>query len=78
MSYFRQFIIHFSLVDRPLYDLPRTNANFVFEKEEQHAFNTLKENLLKAPVLAIYSTKAETKLHCDTSLCGFGSILFQK
>ena len=41
-------------------------------------FSTLKEKLVKAPVLAIYNFKDEIELHCDASALGFGAVLCQK
>lgn len=77
-SYFRRFIKNFSLIAKPLYDLLRKNAVFCFGPEEYHAFVTLKQSLISEPVLAIYSPKLKTELHCDASCNGFGAILLQK
>lgn len=77
-SYFRRFIPSFSLVAKPLYDLIKKNAVFKFNFEENAAFETLKKCLSSKPILAIYSPRAETELHCDASASGFGGILLQK
>lgn len=77
-SYFRRFIAKFSLIAKPLHDLLRKDAIFVFGAVEQHAFDTLRGQLSKAPVLSIYSPSAETELHCDASSYGYGSVLLQK
>ena len=42
------------------------------------AFLTLKEILEKAPVLQLYISNRETKLHCYASKEGYGSILLQR
>jgi len=77
-SYFRRFIPGFSVLAKPLYDLTRKNAIFKFGATESAAVETLKNYLSDGPVLAIYSPRAETELHCDASVGGFGGILLQK
>lgn len=77
-SYFRKFIEKFAIIAKPLYTLLKKDASFVYGETERNAFETLKAKLLKAPVLAIYSPKAHTELHCDASAHGFGAILFQQ
>lgn len=49
---------------------------FTYECEE--AFNTLRDALAAAPVLAIYNPNRETELHTDASSHGFGAVLLQK
>lgn len=77
-SYFCRFIQNFSAIAKPLYDLIKKNVDFVFSEKEQQAFNYLRSDLTKSPVLAIYSPTAGTELHCDASSTGFGTILLQK
>lgn len=77
-SYFRRFIAKFSLIAKPLHDLLKKDTTFVFGDVEQRAFDTLRDQLSKAPVLSIYSLTADTELHCDASSYGYGSVLLQK
>lgn len=56
----------------------KKNATFRFETSEYNAFETLKNCLASQPLLAIYSPKLETELHCDASASGFGAILMQR
>lgn len=77
-SYFRRFIPSFSILAKPLYDLVKKNAKFEFTAKQYSAFENLKERLASKPILAIYSPTAETELHCDASISGFGAILLQK
>jgi len=53
-GYFRRFIANFSIIAKPLHTLLQKNIDFYFGDNEQHAFNTLKEKLLKSPILCIY------------------------
>lgn len=77
-SYFRKFVRDFSIIAKPLYDILKKDAKFVFGKEELHAFETLKNKLIDSPVLSIYNPSAETELHCDASNLGFGAVLLQR
>lgn len=77
-SFFRRFIKNFSRIAKPLYDLLKKDAKFQFEEKEYIAFETLKNCLASRPILAIYSPKLETELHCDASSSGFGAILMQR
>lgn len=77
-SYFRKFIKDFSINAKPLYDVTRKNVEFRFGDEQQRVFETLKDCLINAPILSIYSPHDETELHCDASAMGFGAILLQK
>lgn len=77
-SYFRRFIKNFSIIAKPLYDLVRKNATFQFGPEQNRVFELLKKMLSTQPILAIYSPKLLTELHCDASASGFGAILLQK
>lgn len=76
-SYFRRFIRDFSLCAKPLYD-SINKSEFSFGPTEFEAFETLKSYLVAQPILAIYSPKLQTELHCDASASGYGAILMQK
>lgn len=77
-SYFKRFIKDFSIIARPLYRLLKKDVVFEFGERERNAFVTLKNKLVEAPILAVYNPNANTELHCDASIHGFGAILLQK
>ena len=77
-SYFRRFIPHFSVIAKPLYDLAKKNAKFEFNESHYNAFESLKTHLISKPILATYSPEAETELHCDASITGYGAMLLQR
>jgi len=56
----------------------KADAKFEFGEKERRAFLHLKEILCSKPVLRLYKTNAETELHTDASMHGFGAILLQK
>ncbi|XP_018406547.1 PREDICTED: uncharacterized protein LOC108782710, partial [Cyphomyrmex costatus] len=70
-SYFRRFVKNFSIIAKPLYDLIKKNVAFKFGPEENRVFELLKNLLSSQPILAIYSPKLVTELHCDASASGF-------
>lgn len=75
---FRKFVEGFSVVVKPLYDATRKNVDFQFGETENRAFESLKDRMMSAPILSIYSSQSENELHCDASAIGFGAILLQK
>lgn len=77
-QYFRRFVAGFSRVAYPLTNLLKKDAKFEFNEECLAAFNTLKQLLVKAPVLTIYDPTKETELHTDASSQGYGIVLLQK
>lgn len=77
-SYFRRFIPSFSHIAKPLKNLTKPGAKFVFDESCMVAFITLRDKLITPPVLALYNPQKETELHCDASSDGFGGILLQK
>jgi len=70
--------IQCSLIARPLSNLLKANVKFEFNEKERCAFLCLKEKLCAKPVLKLYKINAETELHTDASMNGFGAILLQK
>lgn len=77
-SYFRKFVQNFSRIAKPLTELLKKGGPFPLSEQEKYAFNTLKEALSSAPVLAIYNPSSETELHTDASSHGFGAVLMQR
>lgn len=79
-SYYRRYIRHFSDVAGPLYRLTQTGVPFEWSPECCHAFQSLKDALTSAPVLAYprFDTNAAPfVLHTDASDHGLGAVLEQ-
>lgn len=69
---------NFAQTASPLTDLLKQSNEFIWTKEREEAFNTLKQNLLRVLVLKVYNPKAwKTELHTDASSKGIGAILLQ-
>ncbi|GKG28130.1 putative reverse transcriptase domain-containing protein, partial [Tanacetum coccineum] len=47
-------------------------------QEEEEAFQTLKQNLYSAPILALPEGTEDFVVYCDASLKGFGAVLMQR
>lgn len=77
-SYFRRFVHSFSRIAKPLCDLLKSDAVFVFDNACVSAFQQLRDALSSAPILVLYNPKRDTELHTDASACGFGAVLLQK
>lgn len=77
-GYFRKFISGYSTIARPLSNLLRADVKFQFGAAERNAFERLKIILSERPVLSLFRIGAETELHTDASIHGYGAILLQK
>ena len=76
-SYYRRFVRGFSKTAQPLNRLTRKGVEFVWTPECQTAFETLKQMLITAPVLAYPSFDREFVLETDASTMGLGAVLAQ-
>lgn len=76
-SYYRRFIEGFSNIAAPLHALAKKSARFIWGPEQQEAFETLKERLITAPVLAMPIDDGLYYLDTDASDTGLGAVLTQ-
>ncbi|UYV70961.1 hypothetical protein LAZ67_8001260, partial [Cordylochernes scorpioides] len=74
-SYYRRFIKEFSKIAYPLQILTRKNQRFVWGKEQESSFLTLKEKLSSPEVLTHYDPNKPIGLHTDASDQGLGAVL---
>ena len=77
-SYYRRFIKDFATVTKPLHKLTSKDSKFVWTKECQESFDTLKDRLTKSPILAYPDFKQPFILDTDASEYGIGAVLSQK
>lgn len=68
----------FSIIAKPLTQLLKDKAGWVWGSDQQKAFDTLKSTLVQKPILALYNQKAVTELHTDACKIGIAGILLQK
>ena len=76
-SYYRRFILNYAFIAKPLHDLTKDDANFVFEPKHETAFETLKQALVSPPVLAFPDFEKPFIVSTDASGYGIGCVLKQ-
>nr|GEV07114.1 DNA-directed DNA polymerase [Tanacetum cinerariifolium]GEY54611.1 DNA-directed DNA polymerase [Tanacetum cinerariifolium] len=77
-GFYRRFIQNFSKIARPMTYLLEKETPFVFSKECNDAFNTLKKKLTEAPILVVPDWNLPFELMCDTSDYAIGVVLGQR
>nr|GFC06768.1 reverse transcriptase domain-containing protein [Tanacetum cinerariifolium] len=68
----------FSKISRPMTHLLEKNTPFVFSEDYIQAFQTLKKNLTKAPILIAPNWDLPFELMCDASDFAIGAVLGQR
>ena len=61
----------------PIYDLTRKGRQFLWEKEQQQAFDEIKLRLQRPSVLHLPNRQGRFQLYSDTSKFATGSALYQ-
>ncbi|GJR02568.1 putative reverse transcriptase domain-containing protein [Tanacetum coccineum] len=77
-GYYRRFIEGFSLISKPLTKLTQKDKKYEWGKEEDEAFQLLKQKLCSAPILALPEGTEDFVVYCDASLKGYGAVLMQR
>ena len=77
-TYCAKFIQNFSDLTKPLRDLTKKNASFVWTAQHEAAFNKVKEALTSDTVMAYFDSQKQTELVTDASPWGLSAILSQK
>ncbi|GJX73162.1 putative reverse transcriptase domain-containing protein [Tanacetum coccineum] len=71
-GYYRRFIEDFSKIAKPLTVLTRKSKTYDWGEEQENAFQTLKDKLCNAPVLALPDGSKDFVVYCDASGLGLG------
>ncbi|GJT88311.1 putative reverse transcriptase domain-containing protein [Tanacetum coccineum] len=77
-GYYRRFIKNFSKIAKPLTVLTQKSKTFDWGEEQENAFQTLKDKLCNAPVLALPDGPKDFVVYCDASGLGLGCVLMQR
>ncbi|WVZ70580.1 hypothetical protein U9M48_019235 [Paspalum notatum var. saurae] len=77
-GYYRHFIKDFSKTVKLMTSLTKKNAKYVWSSNCEEAFQTLKELLTSAPVLAQSDITKPFDVYCDASGNGLGCALMQE
>jgi hypothetical protein len=72
-----KFVQHFGIISKPLNDLLKMNYVFVWTRDHEVAFQTLKSALIQAPVFALPYFSKPFCIETDASAGGVGAILMQ-
>ncbi|GJT15586.1 putative reverse transcriptase domain-containing protein [Tanacetum coccineum] len=78
VGYYRRFIEGFSLISKPLTKLTRKDKRYEWGKEEEEAFQKLKQKLCSEPILALPEGTEDFMVYYNASLKGYGAVLMQR
>jgi hypothetical protein len=77
-GFYRRFVRHYAIISKPLSSLLKKHSLFVWTSEHTTTFNTLKECLSSAPILALPDFSQQFCIETDASSFGVGAVLLQK
>ncbi|GJT05578.1 putative reverse transcriptase domain-containing protein [Tanacetum coccineum] len=77
-GYYRRFIENFSKIAKSRTILTQKGKIFDWGKEQELTFQTLKDKLCNAPVLALPDGPKDSVVYCDASEIGLGCVLMQR
>nr|GEW95484.1 retrotransposon protein, putative, Ty3-gypsy subclass [Tanacetum cinerariifolium] len=76
--YYCRFIEDFSKIAKQLTVLTQKSKTFDWGEEQDNAFQTLKDKLCNAPVLALLDGSEDFVVYCDASGLGLGCVLMPR
>jgi hypothetical protein len=76
-GYYRRFILDFSRIAKPITELLKKEAKFVWGQKCEDAFHTLRQHLTTTPVLAQPDSSKPFDVYCDASGTRLGCVLMQ-
>jgi hypothetical protein len=76
-GYYRKFIKHYAIISQPLTHLLRKGVHFLWTGDTEVAFQTLKQALITAPVLALPDFTEQFIIETDACDVGIGAVLSQ-
>jgi hypothetical protein len=78
VGYYQRFIPNFSKISKPITELLKKGTKYVWSKECDEAFQTLKKLLTTSPVLSQHDIAKPFDVYCDASGTGLGCVLMQE
>nr|GEW70969.1 retrotransposon protein, putative, Ty3-gypsy subclass [Tanacetum cinerariifolium] len=78
VRYYHRFIENFSKIDKSLTILTQKCKTFDWDEEQKLTFQTLKDKLCNAPILALPDGPEDFIVYCDASGIGLGCVLMQR
>ncbi|XP_054259732.1 uncharacterized protein K02A2.6-like [Macrosteles quadrilineatus] len=73
-----RYIPNRSEILKPIHELLNKNNEWIWDKPQQKAFDTIKNLLTTAPHLAFYDPNLQTMISSDASSFGIGGVLLQR
>ena len=77
VQYLSKFSLRIAEIAEPLWDLTKKHAPYAWGPEHNHAFDSIKKEIVQGPILRYYDPKKETVLQTDASIKGLGTCLLQ-
>jgi len=77
-NFYRRFIQGFSHLARPLFDLTQKDTDWRWGADEQSAFDSLKERITTALILALPDNSRPFRIEADSSDFATGAVLSQQ
>jgi hypothetical protein len=77
-GYYRRFILNISKILKPITKLLKKGNKYVWSKDCEEAFKTMKKLLTTSPVLAQLNISKSFDVYCDASDTGLGCVLMQE
>jgi hypothetical protein len=77
-GYYRRFIPNFSKIAKPITELLEKGTEYVWSKDCDEAFHTLKKLLTTSPVLAQPDIAKSFNVYCDASSTGLECVFTQE
>ncbi|GKD14437.1 putative reverse transcriptase domain-containing protein, partial [Tanacetum coccineum] len=77
-GYYQRFITNFSTISKSLTILTQKHKKYALGNEQEVAFQTLKDKLCNALVLALLEGLEDFVVYCDVSCQGLGCVLMQR
>ena len=77
-NYLHKYSKNYAEKTKPLSDLLKKDADWVWSKVEDDAFTSVKQSLIEAPVLALPDADKPFSVVCDASNFAIGSAVIQK
>ncbi|GKF30252.1 retrotransposon protein, putative, ty3-gypsy subclass [Tanacetum coccineum] len=69
---------HFSKIAKSLTELTQKNKKYIWGKDQESAFQLLKQKLCEAPILALPKGNDDFVIYYDASHQGLGAVLMQR
>ena len=75
VQYLNKFSPRIAQIAEPSHDLMKKHAPYVWGPEHNQAFDSIKKEIVQAPILRYYDPKKATVLQTDASIKGLGTCL---